>query len=85
MGLHFEFLILYLEILQMMESPSGFPGGSVVSDGCEHGYSSNSETIGQVGLSESRKRKVECDLDKDEEDHINEDRYLLGYTRALLH
>uniref|UniRef100_A0A7I4D3Y0 Serine/threonine-protein phosphatase 4 regulatory subunit 3-like central domain-containing protein n=1 Tax=Physcomitrium patens TaxID=3218 RepID=A0A7I4D3Y0_PHYPA len=67
------FQALKLKYDQMMESPSGFPGGSVVSDGCEHGYSSNSETIGQVGLSESRKRKVECDLDKDEEDHINED------------
>lgn len=69
----------------MMEFLFGFLGGSVVSDGCEYGYFSNSEIIGQVGLFESCKCKVECDLDKDEEDYINEDRYLLGYICVLFY
>lgn len=57
--------------LQMLESLSGFSGGTMISDGLDK--------LSHVGFLESRKRKDDRALDKDEEDYFNEDRYKLGY------
>lgn len=69
------------EVLQLLESPSGFPGGAAISGGPDHG--SRGDKQGQGGLPESRKRKDERALDKDEEDYFNEDRYALQFFRCL--
>lgn len=60
----------------MLESPSGFPGGTMISSGPDHG----SRGIHDKHSHESRKRKDDRALDKDEEDYFNEDRYALHYS-----
>ncbi|XP_024373621.1 uncharacterized protein [Physcomitrium patens] len=67
------FQALKLKYDQMMESPSGFPGGNISNSGLHPGSRSNLEGVGQVCLAESRKRKDDRALDKDEEDYFNED------------
>lgn len=61
----------------MMESPSGFSGGTMISGGLDHGSRGIPDKQSHVGLPESRKRKDDRALDKDEEDYFNEDRYAL--------
>jgi hypothetical protein len=63
----------------MLESPSGFPGETMISGGLDHGARGIHDKLSHVGLPESRKRKDDRALDKDEEDYFNEDRYVSGY------
>jgi protein phosphatase-4 regulatory subunit 3 len=65
------FRALKLKYDQLLESPSGFAGGAAISGGPDHG--SRGDKQGQGGVPESRKRKDERALDKDEEDYFNED------------
>lgn len=60
----------------MLEAPPGFSGGTMISGGPDHGSRGGRDRLGHGGLSESRKRKDDRALDKDEEDYFNEDRYL---------
>jgi len=65
-----------LELMQMLEAPSGFPGGTMIGGGPDHGSRSTYERRGHVGLPESRKRGDDRALDKEEEDYFNEERYV---------
>jgi len=69
--------------MQMLESPSGFPGGSMIGGGLDHGSRGILDKHSHGGLPESRKRKDDRALDKDEEDYFNEDRYALHYSHIL--
>ena len=60
----------------MLEAPPGFQGGAVVSGGPDHGSRGVRDRLAHAGLTESRKRKDDRALDKDEEDYFNEHRYL---------
>jgi hypothetical protein len=59
-----------------LEAPPGFSGGAIISGGPDHGSRDVRDRLGHIGLAESRKRKDDRALDKDEEDYFNEDRYL---------
>jgi hypothetical protein len=48
----------------------------MISGGLDHGARGIHDKLSHVGLPESRKRKDDRALDKDEEDYFNEDRYL---------
>ncbi|KAG0578678.1 hypothetical protein KC19_4G041700 [Ceratodon purpureus] len=67
------FQALKLKYDQMLESPSGFPGGTTFSGGLDHGSRGIHDKLNHGGLPESRKRKDDRALDKDEEDYFNED------------
>ncbi|KAG0630025.1 hypothetical protein M758_1G148600 [Ceratodon purpureus] len=66
------FQALKLKYDQLLEAPPGFPG-AIISGGPDHGSRGVRDRLGHVGVSESRKRKDDRALDKDEEDYFNED------------
>ncbi|KAG6544232.1 hypothetical protein Mapa_014335 [Marchantia paleacea] len=66
----------YEQSLEGVSSITREAGGGVMSGGPDHGSVRVRERMNQIGsLADSRKRRDERSLDKDEEDYFNEDRY----------
>ncbi|XP_024373629.1 uncharacterized protein [Physcomitrium patens] len=71
------FRALKVKYEQLLEGPSPGTrdaGGAVASGGPDHGSRSFRDRHNQAGFSDSRRRKNERELDKDEEDYFNQDR-----------
>lgn len=65
-------------MLQLLEGPPSTrdAGGAITSGTPNHGSRMGCDRLSQAGLPDTRRRKDERALDKDEEEYFNEDRYL---------